>query len=178
MTASDSVIDRDTLRRIYLVGFMGAGKSSVGEFLAEKLGYRLIDLDLEIEKDAGRGIPQIFREEGEPAFRSMESRALRTAGAGHDVVVACGGGIVASAENREFMRENGITVWLDAPLDVMLERCGGSLNRPLLADRPRMEALLAARLPFYRDARIRIDAAGGTPDQLASRIVSLLSNLG
>jgi shikimate kinase len=171
------VTSGERLQRIYIVGFMGVGKTSVGECLAKELRYGFVDLDREIERAAGRTIPEIFKEEGEPFFRRLEAQALRSVGGQAGIVVACGGGTLSLQENREFVRRVGISVWLDAPLDVMLRRCGTSLHRPLLADRPRMEALLAERLPVYREADIRIDASADPPELLASRIASKLARL-
>lgn len=167
----------ERLQRIYIVGFMGVGKTSVGECLAKELRYGFVDLDREIERAAGRPIPEIFKEEGEPFFRRLEAQALRSVGGQAGIVVACGGGTLSLQENREFVRRVGVSVWLDAPLDVMLRRCGTSLHRPLLADRPRMEALLAERLSVYREADIRIDASADPPELLASRIASKLARL-
>jgi len=159
-------------QRIYIVGFMGAGKSSVGESLARELGYAFLDLDREIERADGREIAEIFRQDGERVFRRLEAAALRRAGARSDVVVACGGGTLTLWENRDFIAQTGVCVWLDAPLDLMLERCGGGARRPLLGDRPTMERLLAERLPAYRQADLRVDAAAGDPEAIASRIAS------
>jgi shikimate kinase len=171
------MIGRDRRLRIYLVGFMGAGKTSVGECLAPEIHYRFIDLDREIERDAGRDIPGIFREDGEAVFRRLEARALRLVGAQPDVVVGTGGGTLTLWENRDFIHRTGVSVWLDAPLDVLLERCRGSAHRPLLSDRPRMEALLAERLPSYQLADLRVDASTDPPETLAARIASMLPGL-
>ncbi|MBI3447811.1 MAG: shikimate kinase [Acidobacteria bacterium] len=171
-----AIIDRDRRRRIYLVGFMGAGKTSVGECLARELRFRFVDLDREIEREAGRTIAELFRDDGEEVFRRLEARALRLVDA-PGVVVGTGGGTLTLWENRDFIHRTGISIWLDAPLDVMLERCRASEHRPLLSDRPRMEALLADRLPAYRAADLRVDASADLPDALAARIVSTLAGL-
>lgn len=168
----------ERIRRIYLLGFMGAGKSSVGECLASRLSYRFVDLDREIELGAGRSIPEIFEARGEPEFRRIESEVLLRTAALDDVVVACGGGTPAAGRNLEVIRRTGVSVWLDAPLDVMLRRCQKGSHRPLLADRGRMETLLAARLPVYRQADLRVDAAAGDPDDLARSIAGRLEGLG
>jgi shikimate kinase len=166
---------RERGRRVYLIGFMGAGKTSVGECLARETGRRFVDLDREIERAAGRTIPEIFRDDGEPAFRRLEARALRSAAGQVDVVVACGGGTLTVWENRDLVHRTGISVWLDAPLDVMLDRCRRGEHRPLLADRPRMEALLAERLPAYRQSDLHVDAGTDPPDVLAVRIASMIA---
>ena len=164
-------------RRIYILGFMGAGKTSVGECLARELSWRFIDLDREIEKGAGLTIPEIFRSRGEPAFRRIEAIILREVAAVEDVVVACGGGTPAAGGNLDLILSSGFSVWLDAPLDVMMQRCGAGSHRPLLADRPKMETLLAARRPCYMKADLRVDASGADPARLASIIAAELSRL-
>jgi shikimate kinase len=170
-----SAPDRNRLQRIYIVGFMGAGKTSVAGCLSRELRYGFRDLDAEIERVAGRKISEIFRDDGEDAFREVETRELRRVAGEPGTVIACGGGTLIRTANREFIRRTGISVWLDAPLDVMLRRCQGSAHRPLLADRPRMEALLAERLPFYRSTDLHVDASTGTPRAVARRIAALLA---
>jgi len=169
------MFDRERLGRIYLVGFMGVGKTTVGECLAEELRFRFIDLDREIEKESGRTIPEIFSDGGETEFRRLEARALRIAATTRDAVIAAGGGTLTLSENRDLMRRTGVTVWLDAPLEVMLERCRGGEHRPLLADPQTMGALLAERLPAYRQADLRVDASGDPPGVLAFRIISMIA---
>lgn len=171
------MIERDRLQRVYLVGFMGAGKTSVGECLARELHYRFVDLDREIEREAGRTIPEIFRDDGEAIFRRLEARALRLVGSQSDIVVGTGGGTLTLWENRDFIHRTGVSVWLDAPIDVLLERCRISEHRPLLSDRPKMEALLADRFPAYQLSDLRVNAALDPPELLAARIASLLAGL-
>ena len=171
------MVERERIRRIYVVGFMGVGKSSVGESLARLLGYRFVDLDREIEREAGRAIPEIFRDDGEAFFRRLEAKALRSAGGHDEVVVACGGGTLTLWENRDFIHRTGVSVWLDAPLEVMMQRCRDSSHRPLLADRARMEALLAERLPGYQQADLRMGAASDPPEALAARIAAMIGRL-
>jgi len=171
------MLDRERLRRIYVVGFMGAGKTAVGERLARDLQYRFVDLDREIERDSGRTIPEIFRDDGESVFRRLEARVLRMVAAQTEVVIACGGGTLTVWGNRDFIHRTGVSVWLDAPLDVMMDRCTSGEHRPLLSDRARMEALLESRLLAYQQADLRADAASDPPDVLASRIVSMLAGL-
>jgi len=160
------------VHRIYIVGFMGAGKTTVGECLARDLRYRFQDLDREIERAAGRKIAEIFKEDGEEAFRKLEAGALRRAGGQTEIVIACGGGTLKLWENRDFIAQTGLSVWLDAAMDLMLERCGRDRHRPLLGDRATMERLLAERIPAYRQADLRVDAAAGSPESIAARIAS------
>lgn len=164
--------------RIYLVGFMGSGKSSVGAHLAREVGYRFIDLDQEIEKNRGLPVSGIFEKDGEAEFRRLEAHALGQSGAQQGVVVATGGGTLTRRENREFVHRTGVSVWLDAPLSVMLERCRDGARRPLLATPERMAALLAERLGGYRGADLRFDSSDATPEVIARRIATQLRDAG
>ena len=163
--------------RIFLVGFMGSGKTSVGAILAREMGCRFVDLDREIERRSGLSIAEIFEREGESGFRRLESLALRETAALHDVVVATGGGTLTRWENRDFIQRHGIAVWLDAPLDTMLQRCRDGAQRPLLGPHDSMETLLSSRIAFYRGADHRVDASTGSPEEVARRIVSRLKGL-
>ena len=162
---------------IYLVGFMGSGKTSVGRCLAREIGFRFVDLDEEIETTRGLSVAEIFEREGEGEFRRLESAALRRVGVLHEVVVATGGGTLTRWENRDFIKRTGVSVWLDAPLDVMLERCRDGARRPLLSSPERMAELLEERLPGYRAADLRIDAAAGSPEAAARRIAAQVAAL-
>jgi shikimate kinase len=167
----------DRRHRIFLVGFMGSGKTTVGERLARDLGFRFIDLDREIEARRGLSIAAIFEKDGEPEFRRLETIALRDAGAGRDVVIATGGGTLTRPENLEFVRAHGITAWLDAPLEVMLDRCRDGVRRPLLGPHERMAALLEKRLPGYRTCDLHMDTEGRSPEQVARQIAARLETL-
>lgn len=156
---------------IYLLGFMGAGKSVVARALAAELGWEWVDLDEEIERAEGRSIQEIFRLEGEEAFREIEARLLARVAGRRNAVVACGGGTPLRASNMDLIRNTGTSVWLDAPLDVMLSRCAGGGGRPLISDRASMETLLEARRPVYSQADFRIDAGGKSPEEIA-RIIA------
>ena len=171
------MIGNERLRRVHLVGFMGAGKTSVGQSLARELRYRFIDLDHEIERESGRTIPEIFRDDGEMVFRRFEARALRVAAAQSEIVVATGGGTLTLWENRDFIHRTGVSVWLDAPLDVMLDRCRGGEHRPLLLERPEMEALFIERAASYQLSDLRVDASTDLPEALAFRIASMLAGM-
>jgi shikimate kinase len=159
---------------IYLVGFMGAGKSSVGSRLAAVLGRPFIDLDVEIQRREGRSVPEIFRHRGEDGFRRIERQELERVCALRDIVVALGGGAFCSGENQLLVQPTGVSVWLDASLDVMLSRCEKDGTRPLLADREEMEALLERRRPLYAMAEIRIDTSVDSVDIVAEKIMEAL----
>jgi shikimate kinase len=166
------VLDRPS--RVVLVGFMGSGKSAVGRFLARRLGYRFEDMDRRIEERAGRTIAEIFRDDGEEAFREMEREEARELSHLEDRVVAAGGGAFAGAETRALLQEGALTVWLRCDLERILERVPADGSRPLAGNRDIMRALLAEREPSYRMADVVVDASSGTPREVADRIVGLI----
>lgn len=144
-------------KNIVLIGFMGCGKSTVGRELHHRLGYPLVDMDGVIEQRAGKPIRDIFADEGEPAFRDMESALLAELLAPEEPrrIISTGGGVVAREENRALLRKLGFVVWLHAPIEVILERTARNRDRPLLqgpeaAERARV--LLAEREPWYAEA--------------------------
>src|SRR5262245_4177165 len=128
--------------RIFLVGFMGAGKTTVGRVLAQLLQHRFFDLDEIIEKDAGKSVRQIFTEDGELEFRRVEKKALESLQGTWDAVVALGGGAYAAEENRRLVRELGTAVWLECPLEVCMARLAGDESRPLLRTEQEMAQLM------------------------------------
>ncbi len=135
---------------IYLVGFMGAGKSAVGGRIAGRLGLPFIDLDARIERRAGRAIADIFANEGEAFFRDLETRETRAIAA--PAVIALGGGAFITPALREMSRERGVSVFLEWPFEVLLARAGGDVNRPLAREPEAMKRLYEARAPIYRTA--------------------------
>lgn len=162
-------------RRIVLVGFMGAGKTTVGGLLAERLGWSFVDLDACIEVHAGRTVAQIFAERGEAAFREEECRAAGELSTRWECVLATGGGAWAQPRVRALLAHGGAvaSVWLDAALDTLLARLPQDGSRPLASSRERMRALLASREPSYRLADLRVDA-GPPPAAVAQEIVKAL----
>jgi len=145
---------------IVLVGFMGAGKSTIGRELERLGGFRLVDLDAEIVRRTGRSIPEIFAAEGEERFRDYENEALRALTGVHRAVIATGGGIIGREENWQVMRELGPVVYLRAGWSTLRRRLAGSEGRPLAApgqDMSRVEDLWRRRLPLYENADICID---------------------
>jgi shikimate kinase len=159
---------------IYLVGFMGAGKTSIGQRLANMLGWRFIDLDQVIEEHEGRPIRDIFRDTGEPYFRNIERRELARAGSSKEVVIALGGGTFCDDHNLQAVQESGVSIWLDAPLEILYARCAGKEDRPLFTTREKMQALLEIRRPFYAKADLIIDAGDRPIDTIANDILSSL----
>ena len=152
---------------IYLVGFMGSGKSTVGRALADRLGWSFFDIDAEIERAESASIADIFAQRGEPEFRRIESETIlqrvRLVESGFPAVVAMGGGAFSGAVNREVLRERGVTVWLDCPLEVAERRAGRDPNRPLSRDPEEFRALFESRLPIYASAEIHVSSAADDP---------------
>ncbi len=146
-----------------LVGFMATGKSAVGRALAEKLGRKLVELDLLIEQRAGKPVAEIFRQDGEIAFRELEIEATRQVAGQKNLVIACGGGVVLNKINIDRLREGARIVYLTASQGVILKRVSGDEGRPLLetGDKAlKIRELLSFRRPFYeRAADIKIDTS-------------------
>lgn len=167
-------------RPLLLTGFMGSGKSSVGRVLAQRLGYPFVDLDSEIVSTAGRSINDLFAQDGEQAFRSLESACLKRVLGGGRTVVATGGGVVISDENRCSMRSQGVVVNLVVSLPQVLERLHGASDRPLFAggNAPNsVKLLMDAREQFYADADIRIDTDGKSVEDVAAEILRFVEEL-
>lgn len=162
--------------RVFVTGFMGAGKTTVGRLLAARLDLPFVDLDAEIERQAGRSAAGIFAAGGEREFRQLESRALERAIAGPEAVIATGGGTVVAAANLEAMRSAGVVVWLDPPFDVLMSRLAASGGeRPLLGGRTQTLALFHRRLDAYRRAHHRIDVgAGEAAERVAARVAAVV----
>ena len=140
---------------LYLVGFMGTGKTTVGRLAAQRLGFEYLDSDREIEKRSGRTIPEIFAGPGEAAFRNMELEFVETGHPSQRTVVACGGGLVIQPGVAGMLKKRGVVICLHASIETILERTGRQNNRPLLdCDDPagRIRTLFAEREPAYRSS--------------------------
>jgi len=140
---------------LYLVGFMGTGKTTIGRIVSHRLGFALLDSDHEIERIQRRSIPQIFEEDGEAAFRKMEHDFVFGGHAATRAVVACGGGLVVQPGMTSALRERGVVICLHATMETVMRRTQGNRNRPLLdvADpMERIRTLYAAREPIYSKA--------------------------
>jgi shikimate kinase len=163
--------------KVYLVGFMGAGKSTVARALGKRLDWKVEDVDDRIERAERRDIPAIFRDSGEPYFRARERDALLQLLPERGIVVASGGGTFADPANRELMLRDGAVIWLDVPLGTVLERVPSNGRRPLATDRLAMEQLYNQRLAAYRLAHFRVDAGRGSVEELVDLIVDWLGTL-
>ena len=168
----------ETLPNIYLIGPMGAGKTTVGRHLAELLGREFLDSDHEIVRKTGATIPWIFEKEGEQGFRSRETIVINDITSRPHLVVATGGGAVTQAPNREFLKQRGIVIYLYTPVELQLQRTYRDKNRPLLqVENPekKLRDLLAVRDPLYRDvAHYIIETNQGAARDLAHRILNLI----
>ena len=156
--------------RIFLVGFMGSGKSTVGPLLARRLGWPFLDLDSLIEASFGAPIRQIFARHGEPFFRQMESDAVRNLWQWKNCVAALGGGAFVDPGNRHHIGRLGLSVFLDLPLERVLERCPPDGTRPLLKDPASAQDLYSSRLPLYRLSDFEVDASL-PPDTIVGSIL-------
>lgn len=164
-------------KNIVLIGFMGSGKSTVGRELHQKLGYHLTDMDQLIEESMGKKITEIFKEEGEQAFRDFETLQLMEIAKQTEKrhIVSTGGGIVIRPENRQLLRKLGYVVWLHAPESVILERTSRSRDRPLLNQgdaAEKISELLGKRTPWYEEAsHLKVDTAGLDSSEIATGIL-------
>jgi len=173
-----------SIQVIVLTGFMGAGKSTVGPLLAQRLSWTFLDLDTEIERLAGISIAEIFRIHGEAHFRTREARTLQSLITRPHTVLALGGGAIESDASRQLLASTpGLcTVYLSAPLENLIDRCLAQQQqtnavRPVLADRERLHARWTSRLPHYQQAHLCIQTQHLTPDQVASNIAASVAAL-
>ena len=160
---------------LYLVGFMASGKSTIGRSLAHALGWHFVDIDLEIEAHAARPITEIFLEQGESAFRDIETETIRKqvriVQSGQPCVFALGGGAFVQPRNWDLIEHNGVTIWLDCPFAIVRRRLGDDATRPLAADRTKLAQLFEDRRPLYSRADFRVEI---TTDDVAYAVQSIL----
>jgi shikimate kinase len=156
--------------KVYLIGFMGAGKTTVARALARRLGWRAVDIDELIEAREHQTVAELFARRGEPYFRSIERTVLVEQLGERHTVVATGGGTFVDPNNRSLINSDGTSVWLDVPLPQLIDRVPADGRRPLAADRAEFERLYATRRAAYELAHRRVDA--GRPPVAA--IVELL----
>ena len=153
--------------KIYLVGFMGAGKTTVARALGRRLGWPVEDIDDRIETRERRSVASIFAQNGEAYFRQQERQVLSDLLPQRQIVVATGGGTFAEPDNRALMLADGAVVWIDVPLTRVFERVPADGRRPLAADRVQMEQLYARRRLAYAEAHVRIDGTDPVPEVVA-----------
>lgn len=162
---------------VYLVGFMGCGKTTVGRALAERLGWEFADADDDIEAKAAKPIAEIFDTEGEEAFRRLETDAIHarvsSVRRGKPLVLALGGGAFTREENVTLLTENGITVWLDCGFDLVRRRVAGMTHRPLARDPEKFAALYETRREAYAKAEYRVAEDGDDPQAAVEKILTL-----
>ena len=163
--------------KIYLVGFMAAGKTTVARAVAARLGWRAEDVDELIEARERRTVADIFARSGEPYFRSLEREIVQLLLPLRYVVVATGGGTFVDPDTRTAIIRDGLTVWLDVPFEAVLARTPADGRRPLAKDRVKMEQLFAARQAAYAQAHVRIDVGLAAADEIAERIIESMNNL-
>ena len=173
--------DMNPQGNVFLVGPMGAGKTTIGRHLATLLHKRFVDVDHEIEKRTGVTIPVIFEIEGEAGFRRRESAAIEELTQDQDIVLATGGGAVLLEENRKLLKERGTVVYLQADIETLVERTRRDRNRPLLQTgdaRGKIEELLRQREPIYRAlADVIVDTGQRAPSSVARDIAIRLKAL-
>jgi len=168
-------------KNIYLVGFMGTGKTTVGKILAKKLKKEFVEMDEEIEKREGKKIVDIFRLFGEPYFRKVEKEVLKEIASCFNLVVSCGGGVIVDEENLKILKKTGIIICLKATPSVIYERTKKTKERPLLnVSNPlkKIKELLARRAPFYAKADYFVDTSTLTPEEVSEEIIKILKNEG
>lgn len=158
-------------RSVVLVGMMGAGKSSIGRRLAARLGIPFVDADPEIESAAGMTIPEIFEKHGEPYFRAGEARVIARLLDNGPQVLATGGGAVMDPDTRALIAEKGITVWLNADIDVLIKRTKRRNDRPLVE---KIKELMPLREPFYAQSDIVVQSRDEPHETIVDEIIAAL----
>lgn len=160
--------------RIVLVGFMGAGKSTVGPLLAAKLGWDFVDMDHRVEERLGMSVADAFERLGEPAFRQEEEAVARELLERTQTVVAAGGGAFTQEPTRQLLQQQALALWLRVPLEVAEARIGAGHGRPLAANRARIRGLFALREPSYAGADRIVEVGDGSPDAVAQRVFEVV----
>jgi shikimate kinase len=160
-------------KTLFLVGFMGAGKSTVAAVLSQLTGVGFVDLDALIVEQVGLTIPEIFSKFGEDTFRQHEASALCSLADGVVRIVATGGGVIGRKENWACMRRQGVVVYLQAAWEVLAERIGSGAGRPLASgsERVRLQALWLSRVSLYEQADLVVNVDQGSPEEIAQQIL-------
>jgi shikimate kinase len=160
--------------KVYLVGFMGAGKTTVAKALARRLDWRAVDIDELIEEREHRTVADVFAKHGEGYFRGVERAVLLEQLPSRHVVVATGGGTFVDPQNRAMINRDGVSIWLDVPLDRLIARVPADGRRPLAGDRAEFERLYTARRSAYAQAHHRIDAGRTSVPAVVEQLVDWL----
>ncbi len=163
--------------KIYLVGFMASGKSTIARALATRLRWQAEDIDELVERRERRTIPEIFARQGEAYFRSVEREILRVLQPIRHVVVATGGGTFMDADNRAFINFDGVSVWIDVPLVDLIPRIPLDGRRPLAANRAELEQLYATRIDTYRLAHLRVSAGRAPVQPIVDQVLQAIAEL-
>ena len=167
------------MKNIYLVGFMGTGKTFVGKILAQKLNKKFIEMDEVIEEKAGKKIADIFKDQGEPYFRGLERALLKKLAGQNDLVISCGGGVVCRKENILLMKKSGTIINLYSSPEKIYQRTKNDKSRPLLQGEDplgKIKDLLKQRAAFYARADYQVRSEDETPEAVAQNIVNLVQN--
>ncbi len=160
--------------KIYLIGFMASGKSTLARRLGHRLGWRTEDVDERIEAAERLTVAEIFAAHGEPYFRAIEREVVRSLLLPRNVVVATGGGTFGDAENRALINHDGASIWLDVPFEELIDRLPADGRRPLASSREEMQALYDARRAAYQQAHLRLDGSRAPMDELVERVLDWL----
>ena len=163
------------MKNIFFVGFMGAGKSTVARNLQKRLKMNLVEMDERIEKEQGMTIPEIFEKYGESRFRDLESELILTIGKEGNTIVSCGGGVVVRPENIEYMKKNGMVIFLSAKPETVFDRVKDSTNRPILNGNMNVEyiaGLMEKRRALYEAAAdVKISTDGKSIDEITDEVI-------
>ena len=177
--ANKSAMTRTLKKTVAMVGMMGAGKTAVGKAVAAQLGVPFLDSDAEIERAANMTIPEIFERDGEPFFREKEAQVINRLLEADPCILSTGGGAFLAERNRLAMSTKGVSVWLNADIDVLWSRVKHKDTRPLLKTTNPLETLTNiynARIPVYRLADITVDSLSDISiEDMASRVIDALS---
>jgi shikimate kinase len=162
--------------KVYLVGFMAAGKTTLARALARRLDWQAVDIDELIERRDHLSVADIFAKRGEAYFRTLERETLLEQLAPRHLVVATGGGTFVDVQNRAAINQDGVSVWLDVPLERLIDRVPADGRRPLAADRVGFERLYYQRRAAYEQAHVRLDAGRASVDALVEQLVDWLEH--
>ncbi len=162
--------------KVYLVGFMGAGKTSVARALARRLDWRAVDVDEMIEQRERQTVAAIFARQGEPHFRAVERSVLLDQLSHRHLVVATGGGTFVDPDNRTMINADGLSIWLDVPIERLIARVPADGRRPLAADRAEFERLYQVRRTAYAQAHHRVDAGHSRIPAIVEEVVEWLEH--